>query len=118
MIEVALKNYLAEGLSTIPVLMEYPKTPSSKFVVLQLADGGRINHIDAATFFVTIYADSLYDAASLKENVKDLMFNSLQLSSISSVSLGQEAAGTDTANHKYTYSLTFNFYYYREETAK
>lgn len=116
MIEVALRNYLEEQLSTIPVLMEYPKTPGEKFVVLQLADGGKINHIDAVTFFVTIYANSLYEAASLKDDVKDHLFEAITLPCITSASLGQEAAGTDTSNHKYTYSLTFNFYYYREET--
>jgi hypothetical protein len=116
MIEVALRNYLEEQLSTIPVLMEYPKTPDEKFIVLQLADGGRTNYIDAATFFVTIYADSLYEAALLKEEVISLLYNSISIPAISSVTLGQDQAGTDSANHKYTYNLAFNFFYYREET--
>ena len=116
MIEVALRQYLADNLNKISVVMEYPKNPPKKFILLQLADAGRTNHIDAATFFVTVYADSLYTAAELKENVKDLLFASaMDLPGISSATLGQERVGTDSANHVYKYDLTFNFYYYREE---
>lgn len=115
MIEVTIRDFLGNNLD-IPVVMEYPKKPMKQFVLLQLADGGQINHIDAATFFVTVYADSLYSAAEIKEKVKDILFYAIQLPGISKVALGQEQAGTDTANHIYQYNLTFNFYYYREET--
>ena len=116
MIEVTIRKYLEDNLNGIPVLMEYPRNPKGKFVLLQLSDGGRINYIDAATFFLTVYADSLYEAASLKEKVKTLLFNTVILPGISNASLGQEQADTDTVNHKYIYNLTFNFYYFREET--
>ena len=116
MIEVTIRDFLKNNLDGVPVYMEYPKKPEKKFVILQLADGGRINYIDAATFFVTVYADSLYEAATLKEEVERILYNSVAIPSISSVSLGQEQAGTDSANHVYQYSLTFNFYYFREET--
>lgn len=117
MIETALKNYLDTGLESVPVMLEYPKKQPKQFVVLQLADSGKINHIDAATFFITVYdTDSLYEAAVLKEKVKDLLFDAISLPGISNSSIGQERAGTDSANHIYKYDLTFNFYYYREET--
>lgn len=115
MIEVTLRKYLEDNLD-VPVVMEYPKNPGEKFVLLQLSDGGQINKIDAATFFVTVYADSLYEAAELKEEVKTLLFGAIEIPGITSASIGQEQAGTDSANHKYIYNLTFNFYYYREET--
>ena len=115
MIEVTLREYLEDNLD-VPVVMEYPKDPGKKFILLQLSDGGQINKIDAATFFVTVYADSLYTAAGLKEEVKSLLLDAIQIPGITKASLGQEQAGTDSANHKYIYNLTFNFYYYREET--
>ena len=115
MIEVALRDYLSDNMD-VPVLMEHPKTSRKKFILLQLADAGQINHIDAATFFINVYADSLYDAAELKEKVKDLLLNATSLSGVTKSSLGQEQAATDSANHLYQYNLTFNFYYYREET--
>ena len=116
MIEVTLREYLEENLKNIPVVMEYPKNSPKKFILLQLSDGGQINHIDASTFFVTIYADSLYSAAELKERVKSLLYDAIYIPGITKATLGQEQAGTDSANHLYTYNLTFNFYYYREET--
>ena len=115
MIESTLREYLENNLAKVPVVMEFPKNPPKKFIMLQLADGGQINHIDAATFFVTIYADSLYAAAELKETVKTLLFNAISIPGITRSEMGQENAGTDSANHTYTYNLTFNFYYYREE---
>lgn len=115
MIEVTLRQYLVDGLNGTPVVMEIPKDPPGEFVLLQLADGGQINHIDAATFFVTVYGTTLYAAAELKEQVKTLLFNAISLPSISSATLGQERAGVDIDLHIYKYDLTFNFYYYREE---
>lgn len=115
MIEAALRQYLADNLNRVSVVMEYPKNPPKKFVMLQLTDAGRVNYIDAATFFVTVYADTLYNAAELKEQVKDVLFGAITLPWISNSTLGQETAGIDSANHVYKYDLTFNFYYYREE---
>lgn len=115
MIEVALRDYLTDNMD-IPVLMEHPKTSKKKFILLQLADAGQTNHIDMATFFVNVYADSLYEAAELKEEVKTLLFDAISLPGITKSMLGQEQATTDSANHLYQYNLTFNFYYYREET--
>ena len=83
--------------------------------MLQLADGGRVNHIDAATFFVTVYSGSLYSTALLKDEVINIILKSTEIPGISKATLGQEQVGTDSANHKYIYNLTFNFYYYREE---
>ena len=115
MIEVALRNYLTDNVD-IPVLMEHPKTSKKKYILLQLADAGQINHIDAATFFVNVYADSLYDAAEIKEKVKTLLLDAISIPGITKSTLGQEQATTDSDNHLYLYNLTFNFYYYREET--
>lgn len=114
MVETAIRKYLEDNL-TIPVVMEYPKNPPKRFVMLQLADGGHINHIDAATFFVTIYAESLYVAADLKETIKTILLDAISISGITKSELGGEIAGTDSSNHVYNYNLTFNFHYYREE---
>lgn len=115
MIEVALREYLAENLNKIGVYMEQPKTPPKEYILLRLADSGRINHIDAATFFVTVISDSLYSAAQLKDTVKDLLFDAISLDYISHASLGGESATLDSSNRVYQYNITFNFYYYREE---
>ena len=116
MIEVAIREYLADNLENIAVLMEQPKNPPKEYILLRLADSGRINHIDAATIFVTVISDSLYAAAQLRERIKDLLFNSISLDFITHASQGSESATLDGSNHVYQYNITFNFYYYREET--
>ena len=115
MIEVTLRNYLSDNMD-IPVLMEHPQTSVKKYILLQLADASIVNHIDMATIFVNVYADSLYEAAELRDKVKELLLNAIFITGIAKSSLGQDQAATDSANHLYQYSLTFNFYYYREET--
>ena len=115
MIEVALREYLEFNLGDVPVVMEQPKNPPKKYVQLRLTDGGKINHIDAATFFVDVKASGLYSAAVLRDQVKDILFNATELGGITHASIGGERANMDTANHVYVYELTYNFYYYREE---
>ena len=115
MIEVALRNYLETNLDGVPVFMEQPKDVPKKYVLMRLSDAGRINHIDAATFFVDVVAESLYAAAELRDLVKDLLFDAVSIDSITHASIGGERANTDSANHVYKYELTYNFYYYREE---
>ena len=115
MIEVTLRNYLEDKLS-VPVCMEVPKSIPASYVLLQLIDSGRIDHIDAATFSVIARGDSLYSAAQLRDEVKDALFDAITLDCISHVDQGGEISGIDSANKVYQYELTFNFYFYKEET--
>lgn len=116
MIEVAIRDYLEQELDPIPVLMEQPKTPPKEYVLLQLVDAGLINKVDAATFFVTVRAETLYETAQLRDLVKDALLNAISENFITNSTLGGESAQIDSANNVYQYELTFNFYYYREET--
>ena len=115
MIEVVLREYLIDELS-IPVYMEVPKSAPSEYVLLQLIDSGRINHVDAATFSVIVRSDSLYGAAQLRDSVKNALFDSISLSCISHADQGGEMANVDSANKVYQYELIFNFFFYKEET--
>ena len=115
MIEVTLKEYLEDNLS-VPVELEVPKSIPTKYVLLQIIDAGRIEHINAATFNVIVRGSTLYSAAQLRDEVKSLLFDSITLSCISHVDQGGELADIDSANKVYQYELTFNFYFYEEET--
>ena len=101
MIEITLREYLEEKLG-VPVLMEVPKEKPSEYILLQLIDSGKINHIDAATFSIVAISDTLYNAAELSNKIKETLLDSITLNCISHVDLGGE--------------LSFNFYYYKEET--
>ena len=115
MIEVTLREYLDEKLSA-PVYMEVPKTIPSEYVLLQVIDSGRINHVDAATFSIVAISNSLYSAALLRDEIKDALFESTSLNCISHVDQGGEMASVDKANNVYQYELTINFYFFKEET--
>lgn len=45
MIEVAIRQYLADNLEDIAVVMEQPKNPPKEYILLRLVDSGRTNHI-------------------------------------------------------------------------
>ena len=115
MIEIAIREYLSEILN-VPVYMEVPKSIPSEYALLQLIDSGRINQIDAATISIVAISNSLYGAAVLSNKIKDALLDSISLRCVSHVDLGGEISGVDSANEKYQYELTFNFYYYKEET--
>lgn len=116
MIEISLRKYIADELDT-PVYMEQPKVVPAEYILLRLMDSGRINHIDAATFSITVRSNSLYGAAQIRDDVKRIVLDApSNVECITSARIGGELANTDSANHVYQYELVFNFYYYEEET--
>lgn len=113
MIELTLYNHLKTALS-VPVFMEIPgnKNELDKYIVLSKIDAGLINHIKAATFSVEVYADSLYNAAALSEDVKNALFDAIELDDVTSVSLGSERLANDTQTKEYKYDIIINLYHY------
>lgn len=114
MIETTLRNYLLENLTNIPVLFERPKEKPSKYVLIHGIDAGMINHISAVTFSFTAIAPSFYEAKTLSDTVKTLLFNSISLPSISSAKLGGQNGSAVATESAYEYELIFNFYYFEE----
>ena len=72
MIEVIIKNYLAEKLS-VPVVLEVPANSSKSFVLLEKTGSSREERIDRAMLAIQSYAPSMYEAARLNERVKAAM---------------------------------------------
>ena len=114
MIEVTLREYLDSNLETIPVLFEKPKTKPDKYVLIHGIDSGRINYINADTFSFTCIAKSYYEAKLLSDRVKALLFDSIQLPTISSAKLGGQNGSANATEAAYEYELIFNFYHYEE----
>ena len=115
MIETKIREYLMQKVSA-PVYLEVPAKSPSEYILIQLIDAGKVEHVDAATFSVIVRSKTLYDTALLRDIVKDALFDAISLSCISHVDQGGEIAGIDSSNKVYQYDLTFNFYYYKEET--
>ena len=114
MIEVVLREYLDENLKTIPVLFEKPKVKPDKYVLIHGIDSGVINHIQADTFSFTSIAPTYYEAKVLSDQVKKLLFDSIQLPTISSAKLGGQNGSANAIEAAYEYELIFNFYHYEE----
>lgn len=112
MIEKVLLDYLSDSLSA-PVYMEIPKNPPSQYFILEKTSGAQVNHINNSTFAIKSYGKSLYDAASMNEELKGVMLSGLiTLDEISSVTLNSDYNYTDTQTKTYRYQAVFDIVHY------
>lgn len=73
MIETTLLNYLGAK-TTASVKMEMPSTyTSGPLVILEKISSNKADQIITSVFTVKIYADTLYGAAQLNEEIKDIL---------------------------------------------
>lgn len=111
MIEKTLYDYL-KSILDVSVHMEFPANPPGKFITIHKMDGGNANRINAATISIESYAESMYEAGVLSENIKEKMEEMGESSSlVFSVKLGGESNSIDTANKRYRYETIWNIYY-------
>lgn len=112
MIEKIVLDYLTDQL-TVPVYMEVPEgRPDERFVVIEKTGSGKSNHIESATLAIQSYAPTMYEAASLNEQVKTAMEDSIILDSISRASLNSDYNYTDTTTKHYRYQAVFDVVFY------
>ena len=72
MIETILLNYLQETLN-VPVFTEEQTEHYDSYVVIKKTASAVRNYIKSATIAIQSYANSLYDASKLNEEVKKAM---------------------------------------------
>lgn len=113
MIEVIIKNYLAEKLS-VPVVLEVPADPPSSFVLLEKTGSSREECIDRAMLAIQSYAPSMYGAARLNERVKAAMDSAAELDAVSASRLNSDYNFTDTTTKRYRYQAVYDLVYYDE----
>jgi hypothetical protein len=112
MIEVTILNYLNENLENITAYMERPANPPKSYVLIEKTGGGEENHIRHSTIAVKSIAESLYKAALLNEEVKDLMSSAISLDDIAKVELNSDYNFTDTSTKQYRYQAVFDITHY------
>ena len=112
MIEQRLLEYLNSSLSPVPCYMEMPEDPTGQFVIIDKTGSSVTNRITKANFAIQSYADTLYDAAALNEQVKAAMESMIELDTISKVELNSDYNYTDTALKAYRYQAVFVLTYY------
>ena len=111
MIEQRLLEYLNSSLA-VPCYMEMPEDPTGQFVIIEKTGSSITNRITKANFAIQSYADSLYDAAALNEQVKAAMDSMLEMDTISKVELNSDYNFTDTDLKAYRYQAVFVLTYY------
>ena len=104
MIEIIIKNYLAEKLS-MPVVLEVPANSSKSFVLLEKTGSSREERIDRAMLAIQSYAPSMYEAA---------MDSAAELDAVSASRLNSDYNFTDTTTKRYRYQAVYDLVYFDE----
>lgn len=112
MIEVLLLNYLNNAGLTATVYTEQPPQKPSKFYLMEKTGGIVTEHITESTIAIQSLADSMFEAASMNEDVKVVMENAINLPEISRVEINSDCNYTDTSTKKYRYQAVFVITHY------
>lgn len=115
-IEKVIYDYLSSQL-TVPVYMEMPNVPNpsdepERFVVVEKTGSSLTNRLYQSTVAVQSYADSLYEAAMLNDEVKTVMLNAIVLAQVTRVAVNSDYSFTDESTKRYRYQAVFDITHY------
>ena len=110
MIEKIVLDYLNDALN-VPVYMEMPEDKPDRFVLIEKTGSSRENYIDFATITIQSYAESLYYASALNEDVKQAMDDIIALDTVSRAELNSDYNFTDTETKRYRYQAVYDLVY-------
>lgn len=110
MIEKIVLDYLNEVLN-VPVFMEMPEEKLERFVLVEKTGGSVSNYIKNVTLAIQSYAESLYSAGKLNEEVKEAMDRIIFTLDISNSKLNTDYNFTDTTKKKYRYQAVYDLTY-------
>ena len=111
MIEVLILNYLKAHLS-VPVFLERHDQMPQRFILFEKTGSSKRNYLTRATFAFQSYAESMYEAAKLNEELKGAAESLIVLDEISKVSLNSDYNFTDTTTKEYRYQAVFDIGHY------
>ena len=111
MIELVILNYLTEHLS-VPAFLEHQKNEPKRFVIFEKTSSSKNNYLPSATFAFQSYAESMYGAAKLNEEAKQVVENMIELDEISGIHLNSDYNFTDTETKQYRYQAVFDINHY------
>lgn len=111
MIEKIVLDHLNDNLTGITAYMEEPQNAPESYVVMQKTGSDYIDGIYMATFAVQSYANSMYNAAALNEDVKGIMDTLPEELYITKSTLNSDYNYTDTSKKKYRYQCVYDVIY-------
>lgn len=116
MIEKIVLDFLTDELSPIPVSMKVPESNPNpggeQFVVIEKTGSSVSNKICEATIAVQSYAPTLFQAATLNEQVLNTMFGIIELDSVTAVRLEGDYNFTDETRKQPRYQAVFVLSHY------
>lgn len=105
MIEKTIYDYLKDA--DFAVYMERPSKPPEEYVLLEKTSSSRFNCITTSTLAIQSYAQTLYDAATLNEQVKKAMDEADALTEVSASKLVSDYNYTNAAAKQYRYQAVY-----------
>lgn len=113
MIEKVVLDWLNDQLN-VPCYMEEKENMPASYVLIEKVGASEENLIWDATFALQSYAETLYMAAELNEQVKEAMDHIIELDVITRSKLNSDYNYTDTARKKYRYQAVYDLKHYEE----
>ena len=113
MIEKIVFDYLNSLDLQAKAYTEIPKTAPTKFYLIEKTGSSTDNRITTSTIAIQSYADTLYNAVSMNEDLKEAMLDGLiTQEDISAVYLNSDYNYTDTTTKRYRYQAVFVITHY------
>lgn len=109
--EKILLDYL-NGSLDVPGYVQIQAEMPERYVVIERTGSSKENYIYSASFAIQSYAESMYEAAALNEQVKDAMERMLELDTVSKVQLNSDYNWTDTTTKKYRYQAIYRIVFF------
>lgn len=111
MIELVIKQFL-DGHLSVPSFLERPEKPTERYVLFEKTSSAKSNFLPSSTFAFQSYAPSMYEAAELNEELKEVIESMIVLNEISRIHLNSDYNYTDTAKKEYRYQAVFDINHY------
>lgn len=111
MIEVEIRKFLKQNMNC-PAVLEQSSNMPKKFISIQKTGSSKHNQIYSSTFAFQSYGESMYEASSLNETLKEVVEKLVELDVVSDVRLNSDYNFTDTDTKRYRYQAVFDIYHY------
>lgn len=112
MIEKTLLDYLNAAHLSATVYMEQPKEKPAAFFLLEKTGSTKTNHVVESNFAVQSYGATLYEAATMNEEIKAAIAEAITMDEVSRVSLNGDYNFTDNTTKDYRYQAVFVITHY------
>ena len=110
-VEEVIKKHLDKHLKA-PSFFEFEEHMPDEFVMVERIGGGRNDKLPNARFAIQSYSNTLFEAALLNQEVKNVMDLITEQNEVSGVRLVSDYNFTDIETRKYRYQAVYEIYHY------